>query len=80
MCSNSMASARDFEANQIKGGCQLGRKVVPPDSKSDLPLDHFFFFSFFFRIANKLPFKIAGPFYVFLSTYRPYIYPGLFGV
>ena len=23
---------------KIKGGCQLGRKVVPHDSKSDLPL------------------------------------------
>ena len=30
----------DFEVNQtkIKGGCQSGRKVVPHDSKSDLPL------------------------------------------
>ena len=30
----------DFEANQTKvmGGCQSGRKVVPHDSKSDLPL------------------------------------------
>ena len=29
----------DFEANQtkIKGGCQSERKVVPHDSKSDLP-------------------------------------------
>ena len=29
----------DFDVNQtkIKGGCQLGRKVVPHDSKSDLP-------------------------------------------
>ena len=29
-----------FEVNQtkIKGGCQSGRKVVPHDSKSDLPL------------------------------------------
>ena len=29
-----------FENNQtkIKGGCQLGRKVVTHDSKSDLPL------------------------------------------
>ena len=40
MCSNSMASAHVIEVNQtnIKGGCQLGRKVVPHDSKSDLPL------------------------------------------
>ena len=31
---------KKFEINQtkIKGGCQLGRKVVPHDSKSDLPL------------------------------------------
>ena len=30
----------DFEVNQtkVKGGCQSGRKVVPHDSKSDLPL------------------------------------------
>ena len=30
----------DFEVNQtkIKVGCQLGREVVPHDSKSDLPL------------------------------------------
>ena len=30
----------DFEVNQtkIKGGCQSRRKVVPHDSKSDLPL------------------------------------------
>ena len=29
-----------FEINQTKskGGCQSGRKVVPQDSKSDLPL------------------------------------------
>ena len=36
-----MASAHViFEVNQtkIKGGCQSGRKVVPDDSKSDLPL------------------------------------------
>ena len=34
-----MASAH-FEGNEtkIKGGCQSGRKVVPNDSKSDLPL------------------------------------------
>ena len=31
---------RKFEINRtkIKGGCQSGRKVVPHDSKSDLPL------------------------------------------
>ena len=31
----------DSEVNKtkIKGGCQSGRKVVPHDSKSDLPLD-----------------------------------------
>ena len=30
----------DFEVKKTKimGGCQLGRKVVPHDSKSDLPL------------------------------------------
>ena len=41
MCSNSMAIAHViFEVTQtkIKGGCQSGRKVVPHDSKSDLPL------------------------------------------
>ena len=40
MCSNSMASAHViFEVNEtkIKGGCQPGRKVVPHDSKRDLP-------------------------------------------
>ena len=36
-----------FEVNQtkIKGGCQSGRKLVPHDSKSDLPLTNFFTFS-----------------------------------
>ena len=31
---------KKFEINQtkIKGGCQLGRKVVTHNSKSDLPL------------------------------------------
>ena len=31
---------KKFEINQtkIKGGCQSGRKVVPDDHKSDLPL------------------------------------------
>ena len=31
---------KKFEINRtkIKGGCQSGRKVVPNDSKSDLPL------------------------------------------
>ena len=28
----------DINGTKIKGGCQLGRKVVPHDSKSDLPL------------------------------------------
>ena len=39
MCSNSMASAH-FEVNQtkIKGDSQSGRKVVPHNSKSNLPL------------------------------------------
>ena len=32
---------KKFEINRakIKAGCQSGRKVVPHDSKSDLPLD-----------------------------------------
>ena len=32
---------KKFEINQtkIKGGCQSGRKVLPNDSKSDLPLE-----------------------------------------
>ena len=41
MCSKSMPGAHViFEVNQtkIKGGCQSVRKVVPHDSKSDLPL------------------------------------------
>ena len=31
---------KKFEINwtQIKGGCQSGRKVVPHDSESDLPI------------------------------------------
>ena len=31
---------KEFEINRtmVKGGCQSGRKVVPHDSKSDLPL------------------------------------------
>ena len=42
MCSNSMAALQcscDFEVNQtkIRGSCQSGRKVVPNNSKSDLP-------------------------------------------
>ena len=42
MCSNSMVSAHlIFKVNQtkIKGGCQLVRKVISHDSKSDLPLE-----------------------------------------
>ena len=38
MCSNSMASAHVIL--KIKESCQSGRKVVPHDSKSDLPLDY----------------------------------------
>ena len=34
MCSNSMAGSHGI----LKGGGQSGRKVVPHDSKSDLPL------------------------------------------
>ena len=37
-----MASAhvilKYINQTKIKGGCQSGRKMVPPDSKSDLPL------------------------------------------
>ena len=35
---------KKFEINltKIKGGCQSGRKVVPNNSKSDLPLVSFF--------------------------------------
>ena len=45
MSSNSMASPHcsfHLEVNQtkIKGGCQSERKVLPHDSKSDLPLVH----------------------------------------
>ena len=38
--SYACAPGGDFDVNQtkIKGGCQLERKVVPHDSKSDLPL------------------------------------------
>ena len=34
---------KKLEINQtkIKGGCQSGRKVVPYDSKSDLPLGNY---------------------------------------
>ena len=41
MGTNFMASVSGFEVNQtkIKGGCQSGRKVVPHDSKHDLPLE-----------------------------------------
>ena len=37
----------DFEVNQTKnkGGCQSGRKVIPHDSKSDLPLNVQFYFT-----------------------------------
>ena len=36
---------KKFEINQtkIKGGCKSGRKVVPHDSKSDLPLSTFLY-------------------------------------
>ena len=42
----------DFEVNRtkIKGGCQSGRKVVPHDSKSDLPL---------LTLLESKPFKTA---------------------
>ena len=46
MCSNSMASVhvnlKYLNQTKIKGGCQMGRKVVPNDSRSDLPLVIFF--------------------------------------
>ena len=29
----------DINRTKIKGGCQLGKKVVTQNSKSDLPLD-----------------------------------------
>ena len=42
MCSKSMASAhvilKYLNQTKIKGGCQFGRKAVPYDSKSDLPI------------------------------------------
>ena len=40
---------KKFEINwtKIKGDCQSGRKVVPHDSKSDLPLVE----NYFFKIA-----------------------------
>ena len=38
MWSNSMASALVILKTKIKGGCESGRKVVPHNSKSDLPL------------------------------------------
>ena len=33
-----MASAHVILKTKIKGSCQSGRKVVPHDSKTDLPL------------------------------------------
>ena len=43
MFSNSMASAdvifKYLNQTKIKGGCESGRKVVPHDYKSDLPLN-----------------------------------------
>ena len=42
MCSNSMASfhviLKYVNQTNIGVGCESGRKVVPHDSKSDLPL------------------------------------------
>ena len=38
MCSKSMASAHVILKTKIKGGCQSERKVLPHNSKSDLPL------------------------------------------
>ena len=38
MCYNSTASAFEVNYTDIKGGWQSRRKVVPQDSKSDLPL------------------------------------------
>ena len=39
---------KKFEVNRkkIKGGCQSGRKVVPHDSKSDLPLNFLWIYLF----------------------------------
>ena len=34
----------EIDRAKIKGGCQSGRKVVPHDSKSDLPLAVLIFF------------------------------------
>ena len=38
---------------KIKGGCQSGRKVVPHDSKSDLPLSLNGFYDFDSDIREK---------------------------
>ena len=52
----------DFEVNQtnIKGGCESGRKVVPHDSKSDLPLVSILYLS---RLATRILSKIAEMFF-----------------
>ena len=39
---------------KIKGGCQLGRKVVTHDSKSDLPLLHTDNISGIFRFVSRI--------------------------
>ena len=51
----------DFEVHQtkIKGGCQTGKKVVPHDYKSDLPLR---FFSKIYHYAFfHLPVNLGDP-------------------
>ena len=77
MCSNGMASAQtcDFEVNQtkIKGGCKSGSKVVPYDSKSDLPLANnviiiirVSFDEFFFEMCAKYPYLVLDIFFFML--------------
>ena len=50
---------KKFEINQtkIKGGCQLGRKVVAQDCKSDLPLAIYNFLQEMFK-SDKNNFTI----------------------
>ena len=64
---------KKFEINRtkIKGGCQSGRKVVPNDSKSDLPLafSERFFLPFFINVFFFwLPVFCNGPVFYMATT------------
>ena len=64
---------KKFEINRtnIKGGCQSGRKVVTQDSKSDLPLNTYYFGPNNEIVLNKkcakMQFRMTVPFSIRLD-------------